>query len=99
MKAEIFKRADGKDWLSFTPKGFDEPIQIPVITSGSRDKTNCWTWNGSLESPTVRPSIAMAYYNGVEMVKFHCWLNDGVCQSLSDCTDGNANKNLELEDL
>jgi|SRR5690554_529977 len=98
MKANVVKRNDGKNYLIFTIEGFETPVQIPVITSGSRDKTGCWTWNGDLDKPTVRPSIAMEYHNGEKMVKYHCWLNDGICKSLGDCTDGNAGKDLPLED-
>jgi len=95
--AQLFKREDGKDWLVFTIHGIKQPVQIPVITSGSREKTGCWTWNGDLEKPTVMPSIRMQYYNDTEMVMYHYWLKDGVCISLNDCTDGNSGKNLPLE--
>lgn len=98
MKAGLVKREDGKDYLIFTIQGFETPVQIPVITSGSRDKTGCWTWNGDLEKPTVRPSLLITRFNGKDTVQYHCWLTDGICKSLSDCTDGNAGKDLPLED-
>lgn len=97
MKAKIENR-DGVNYLSFTPQGMKSHTTIPVITKGSRDEANAWTWNGSLETPTVRPSVRTRYVNNNgEDVIIHYWLNDGICQCLSDCTDGNANKNLELE--
>ena len=96
IKAKIENR-NGVDYLSFTPEGMRFPTQIPVITKGSRDEANAWTWNGSLETPTVRPSVRTQYANeNGEMVMIHYWLNDGVCQCLSDCTDGNAGKNITL---
>lgn len=96
MKAKIENR-NGVDYLSFTPEGMRFPTQIPVITKGSRDEANAWTWNGSLEKPTVRPSVRTQYANEHgENVVIHYWLNDGVCQCLSDCTDGNAGKNITL---
>ena len=97
MKAKIENR-NGVDYLSFTPKGMGFPTTIPVITKGSRDLENAWTWNGSLETPTVRPSVRTQYTNEQgEDVTIHYLLNNGICQCLSDCTDGNENKNIELE--
>ena len=96
MKAELYTRG-GVDYLSFTPEGMYFPTQIPVITNGSRAEANAWTWNGSLEAPTVKPSVRTQYVNEKgEMVVIHYWLNDGVCQCLGDCTDGNAGKNIPL---
>ncbi len=96
MKA-ILENKNGVDYLSFTPKGMEFPTTIPVITKGNRDEANAWTWNGSLEKPTVRPSVRTKYLNDKgEMTEIHYWLSDGVCQCLSDCKDGNAGKHLEL---
>jgi hypothetical protein len=30
---------------------------LPVITRGSRRQSPCWTWNGDVEAPTLKPSI------------------------------------------
>lgn len=99
MKSKIENR-NGVDYLSFTPQGMKLPTIIPVIKKGSRDEANAWSWNGSLEFPTVRPSVRTQYTNEKgENVVIHYWLNDGVCQCLSDCTDGNANTNLPLVDV
>ncbi|MBT0609238.1 DUF6527 family protein [Aequorivita echinoideorum] len=99
MKSKLENR-NGVDYLSFTPQGMRFPTTIPVITKGSRDDTNAWTWNGSLEKPTVRPSVRTQYANEKgESVIIHYWLNDGICQCLLDCTDGNANTNLPLIDV
>lgn len=99
MKAKLENR-NGIDYLSFTPVGMSIHTTIPVITKGSRDDANAWSWNGSLETPTVRPSVKTQYTNEKgENVIIHYWLNDGICQCLSDCTDGNANRNLILNDV
>lgn len=96
MKAKIENR-NGVDYLSFTPEGIHFPTTIPVITKGNRDKANAWTWNGSLDKPTVRPSVKTQYTNQKgEKVMIHYWLNDGVCKCLGDCTDGNKGKDLPL---
>ena len=97
MKAKTYN-INNTTFLSFKIQGMKFPTTIPVITKGSRDEENSWTWNGSLDKPTVRPSVRTQYANEQgENVVIHYWLNDGVCQCLADCTDGNANKNLELE--
>lgn len=98
-KAKIDNR-NGIDYLTFTPKGMMFETVIPVITKGKRENSNAWTWNGNLEHPTVRPSVRTKYPNKEgKIVVIHYWLNDGICQCLSDCTDGNANTNIELLDI
>lgn len=96
MKAKL-EIVNGVDYLSFTPQGMPHLTQLPVITKGSRDKANAWTWNGSLEKPTLRPSIRTKYMNeNNEWTEIHYWLNDGICDCLGDCKDGNAGKKLQL---
>lgn len=41
-----------------------------------------WTWNGDTEKPTLKPSILTEQ---PPAWRFHCWLNDGESQVLSDC--------------
>lgn len=99
MKAKL-DNVNGIDYLEFTPEGKPHVTRLPVITKGSRDEHNAWTWNGSLEKPTLRPSIKTVYTTeeGKEEI-FHCWLNDGICKCLGDCTDGNAGKDVPLKDI
>lgn len=80
-------------FLTFQPHGYEFPISLPVITHGSRRESNAWTWNGSLDKPTLKPSILTTLPNGM---KSHTWLTDGVCQHLSDSTDGFAGQTLPL---
>lgn len=97
MKSKLENR-NGVDYLTFTPEGMGFPTSLPVITKGNRDKANAWTWNGDLEKPTVRPSVKTVYgVNGRYTI--HYWLNDGICQCLGDCNDGNAGKHLPLKDV
>lgn len=102
MKAHIrkTKTQENISLLTIQPFGMEFPTTIPVITKGSRDKTGAWTWNGSLDKPTVRPSVRTKYFNKEgKKVELHYWLNDGICKCLSDCTDGNAGKELELSNI
>ena len=98
MKAKL-ENHNGIDYLTFKPNEEIGLMQLPVITKGSREGTNAWTWNGDLEKPTLRPSVRTTYHNGKEMTEIHYWLNDGVCDCLSDCKDGNSNKKITLMDL
>lgn len=82
--------------LRFKPKGYANPIELPVITSGSRDKSGAWTWNGDVERPTLRPSIRTYHGDGTES---HLWLDNGMCRFLSDSKDGNAGNTFPLEEI
>ncbi len=88
---------DGVMFLKFHPHGYECPIELPVITSGSRDKSKAWTWNGDIEKPTLRPSVKTTHSENGSIS--HLWLNDGVCQYLSDSTDGLAGQTHSLHDL
>lgn len=107
MKSKIERRGE-TDYLVFQPEGFPNQFMLPVITKGSRRDTNCWTWNGNLDKPTLKPSIKQTYTDmkGFKRQDYqptntmiHFWLNDGVCQCLDDCTDGNAGNCMPLIDL
>lgn len=87
------ERRNGRDYLRFQPHGYEFPIALPVITSGSRSDANAWTWNGSLETPTLKPSVKTTHANGTIS---HIWLTDGMCQHLGDSTDGLAGETLPL---
>ena len=87
---------DDKGWLVLWPEGYERPISLPVITRGSRDEAQAWTWNGSTEKPTLKPSVKTTHANGKVS---HIWLTDGMCQHLSDSTDGLAGQTLPLQSL
>lgn len=103
--AEPIRRAKlefrfGYGYLTFTPERTNATVTVRVITSGSRDAANAWMWNGSESEPTLMPSVRTQYVNEQgENVVIHYWLKDGVCECLSDCTDGNAGKKIPLQEL
>jgi len=68
---------------------------LPVITSGSRRETPCWTWNGDVERPTLKPSIRST--DGKTIC--HSWVNDGQVQFLADSTHELAGKTMALLDV
>lgn len=90
------ERRNGCDYLRFQPHGYEFPILLPVITHGSRDAANAWTWNGSTEKPTLKPSVKTTHADGKVS---HIWLTDGMCQHISDSTDGLTGQTLPLQYL
>ena len=67
-------------------------LTLPVILSGKRDGTGCWTWNGSTDSPTLRPSVLTTGRD----FRCHSWINDGAAQFLSDCSHGFRGQTVPL---
>jgi hypothetical protein len=81
-------------------------LTLPVILRGSREGTNCWTWNGSVDLPTLKPSVLhqgcyQRFSDASKGVNFvcHTWINDGKAQFLSDSTHEHAGKTLDLLDV
>ncbi len=67
-------------------------LTLPVITSGSRKGTGNWTWNGSTDKPTLKPSVLTTDGN----FRCHSWINDGTAQFLADCSHELAGQTVEL---
>lgn len=76
-------------------------LTLPVILRGTRDGTGCWTWNGSTEAPTLRPSVRTEGCSEKSNGPFlcHSWINDGSAQFLSDCSHDLANQTVPLLDV
>lgn len=71
-------------------------LTLPVIRSGTRDGTGCWTWNGSTEAPTLRPSVLTTSWQGW---RCHSWINDGAAQFLDDCSHELRNQTVPMLDV
>ncbi len=96
IKAKL-ENISGVDYLVFKLDCSVGLMSIPVIIKGSREKYNAWTWNGSIEKPTLKPSVRTQYFDNEKgLTEIHYWLNNGVCECLPDCKDGNAGKNINL---
>lgn len=72
---------------------------LPVMIGGRREGTPNWTWNGSVESPTVRPSVLTRGSDAAGDHVCHSWINDGRVQFLADCSHELAGQTLDLLDL
>ena len=59
-------------------------LTLPVIQRGTRAGTGCWTWNGSTESPTLRPSVLTQGHREDGPFRCHSWITDGRAQFLDD---------------
>ena len=76
-------------------------LHLPVITHGKRDGTGCWTWNGDVDKPTLRPSVLTQGFHKMtddeyksvmsgtkiepRLYRCHTWVTDGQANFLDDC--------------
>ena len=83
-------------------------IVLPVILKGKRNGTQCWSWNGDTERPTLRPSVETQGndYEGdpedpANWTEYRChsWVTDGKAQFLNDSTHELRGKTVDLIDL
>ena len=101
MKAKPLKLIDS----GYEPCGIEEvthivlnvpgPIPtriIPVQIKDKRAGTGNWTWNGNVNSPTLRPSVLSRQ----PPIVCHSFIKDGQIQFLSDCTHEYAGKTVDL---
>jgi hypothetical protein len=125
MKAKPVKLVHGEGYVDATVTEathvelkFPGPagtLHLPVILKGTRDGTNCWTWNGDTEKPTLRPSVLT---EGTERItdeehailmaggkveprpyRCHTWVNDGQAQFLDDCTHELRGQTVDMLDV
>lgn len=69
---------------------------LPIIIKGKREGTNCWTWNGSTDLPTIKPSILTKDGMGTTC---HSHVNDGKAIFLDDSTHEFAGQTIDLLDI
>jgi len=67
-------------------------IIIPVMIGGTRQGTPNWTWNGDINSPTLKPSILTTNHK----LRCHSFVNNGKVQFLDDCTHDLAGQTLDM---
>ncbi|MDE2098879.1 MAG: hypothetical protein KGL39_16620 [Patescibacteria group bacterium] len=92
MKAKPVKLVSGEGYIGCPTEeathitlNFPGPVgllTLPVILGGTRAGTGCWTWNGSVDKPTLRPSVLTTCH----AYRCHTWVNDGQAQFLDDCS-------------
>mgnify|MGYP007123697900 CR=1 FL=1 len=72
---------------------------VPVQIKGTRKGTGNWTWNGSMRSPTLRPSVLTKHPQPDGTLVCHSWITDGKVQFLADCSHELAGQTLDLFDV
>lgn len=97
MIAEIVNE-DGHDYLWFWCAGCHTHHRVPV--TGPKK----WEWNGSVEKPTLKPSILITYSgvrsDDVPVHKVcHSYVTDGRIQYISDSTHALSGQTVDLEVL
>lgn len=65
---------------------------LPVIQSGPRKDKNCWTWNGSTDKPTLKPSVL----TNISPLVCHSYITDGKIKFLEDSTHEFKGQTLDL---
>jgi len=87
--------------------------RIPVVQgNATRRGTPCWTWNGDVDKPTLKPSIltrGRRELTDEEVGRImkgesldipddvcHSFVTDGQIRFLSDCTHEHAGKTMDL---
>ncbi len=84
---------EGERWIAFHCPGCEGGHAIPV--TGPR----AWQWNGSLQSPTLMPSILVNRGSTNPTVPVcHSFVKEGLIQFLGDCTHALAGKTVALPD-
>ena len=86
--------------LMFWCPGCDHPHGVPVTPSQRGIK---WEWNGSLDTPTLSPSLLIRYVDGESRPEWapmvcHSFIRDGRIEFLSDCTHKLAGQTVDLPD-
>lgn len=74
-------------------QGCEEYHGVPI--RGAR----AWKWNGSMESPTLQPSVLVNVGGGNSTRPIcHIFMTDGKIQFLADCTHAFAGRTVAMQD-
>lgn len=86
--------------VRFNSPGPISNVLLPVLVGMSKTRagTHCWSWNGDVEKPTIRPSILHDFRPHDSLVN-HLWITDGQVIFLGDCSHEFAGQTLDLLDV
>jgi hypothetical protein len=74
---------------------------VPVGASNGNGGSG-WDWNGSLDSPTLSPSVLVYEHKSSppfkDQPRCHVFIRDGKIQFLSDCTHELAGQTVDVPD-
>lgn len=90
--------------LLFECPGCGGEMHGPLVEA--QDGRGPWAWNGSLERPTLSPSVLVRWTRcdaetglAIEEVVCHSFVRDGRIEYLGDCTHELAGRTVELPEL
>jgi hypothetical protein len=72
---------------------WEHPVGLVPGTSPS------WTFNGSLDRPTLAPSLLVRWERSDGLKICHSFVRDGRIQFLSDCTHALAGQTVDLPEI
>lgn len=100
-RAKIYKHSDGSEALIIRCPGCGT-THLPIVKAGT-NPTPVWGWNGSIEIPTLTPSVLVTWDYGPTDAKVrhrcHSFIKDGRIQFLNDCTHHLAGQTVDLPDI
>lgn len=98
FKAVTNSRPTAPDFLFFCPGcNVSHGVWFEHATADGQR----WTWNGSLEAPTVQPSLlvtAPEWGPEGKPLRCHSFIERGRIRFLSDCTHSLAGQTVDLPD-
>lgn len=109
MRAVPVKLLYGQGYFPCTPSdathltlnlpGPTGQLTLPVIRGGPRAGTGCWTWNGSTDAPTLRPSVLTQGHRDSGPFRCHSWVTEGKAQFLDDSDHALRGQTVDLLDV
>jgi Family of unknown function (DUF6527) len=89
---KIWQRGDR---VGFVCPGCGGVHEVPVAAQHKQGAA--WGWNGSLEKPSLHPSLKVG--DGAHGFCCHFWVTNGSIIFLADCTHKLRNTTLELPEV
>ena len=96
-KAKLVDSPIEKLIVWFCP-GCNREHKVPVIKKNQAGGI-MWSWNGSLDSPTLSPSIRIDYGNTLMGGMCHSWVKNGSIEFCGDCTHHLKGQTVPMKDL
>lgn len=108
--AQVCREGEGEhaqDFLWFYCAGCETHHRVPVTGR------NAWGWNGSVEAPTLTPSIKVTWHRTTDggrvrvtdqagndvMHVCHTFVRDGRIEYFGDCTHALAGRTVDMKEL
>lgn len=84
------KTLGGRDSLYWHCPGCEETHRVFVDAGG-------WSWDGSMDRPTISPSVLIRFTRGDVPMVCHSFVRAGVVDFLGDCTHELAGRSVPMD--